>query len=123
MKKVIILSLLIAFVTASFCQQTTQKHSATPTDYLNKCKLQKATGWVSLVSGTVVLAVTAATTAGFDLYSKKSFPIVPVSLGGSLIIGSIPFFIASAGNKRKATKVSASLKIERRLFVRERVFY
>ena len=113
MKKTTILCLLFAFATASFCQQAVQKHSATQTDYLNKSKQQEATGWVLLVGGTVVLAVTAATSASINFFRKRSFPIVPVSLGGSMMVASIPFFIASAGNKRKANAASAFFRMEK----------
>jgi hypothetical protein len=113
MKKAISLCLLFAFATTSFSQQIVQKQSSTQTDYLNKSKHQKATGWVLLAGGTVVLAITAAASAGIDFYHKKSFPIVPVCIGGAMMAGSIPLFIASGRNKRKAKAASAFLNMEK----------
>jgi len=51
MKQIIILTMLLAFVAASFGQQITPNQNWTETDYYKKSKKQKTTAWVLLGSG------------------------------------------------------------------------
>lgn len=59
--------------------------------------------------GTVVLVITAISAASNVCIgtgcTKNSFPIVPVSLGAAMMVGSVPLFIASGKNKRKASVI------------------
>ena len=108
MKKTICIALMMVTVISIFSQQT----PSVKTDYLQKSKNQKTGAWVLLGGGFSVLAVTAATNAGVDFQNKKSFPIVPVCIGGAMMIGSIPLFIASGKNKRKANAATTFFKME-----------
>ena len=53
--------------------------------------------------------------AGVDFANpgKHTFPVMPVSIGAAVMVGSIPLFIASAKNNGKAKAVTTFLKIER----------
>ncbi|HWR32455.1 MAG TPA: hypothetical protein VN451_02945 [Chitinophagaceae bacterium] len=107
MKKIILFMMLLVISAASFSQQTNSLPTLTKQDYLKKSSNKKFAAWVLLGGGTAVLAITALSNLGLDFGGpKKSFPSVPVGIGAVCMAGSIPFFIASAKNKRKATSLS-----------------
>ncbi len=108
MKKIIIFSMLLILSAASFSQQTKPAPALTKQDYLKKSEGQNSTAWVLLSVGTAVLAGTMISAATSVCIScpKKSFPVVLVGLGGTAVVSSIPFFIASSRNKKKAMSLS-----------------
>lgn len=110
MKKIIVFALLLIVSVASFSQQTKPAPALTQQDYQNKSKGQKSTAWVLLSIGTTVLAGTLISEATSVCFgpgcTKKSFPVVLVGLGGTAVVSSIPFFIASSRNKKKAMSLS-----------------
>ena len=125
MKKLIVLLLVLGLATSSFCQQQSfQKIRLTQEDYRKKSKNQKKIGWI-LLGGGAVLSATAfiipqGESEGYDacLYlicesHKNDGIIAAFGLSGTLsMLGSIPFFIASGKNKRRANAISASFKTE-----------
>ena len=126
MKRIIIFSLLLAFATTSFCQQTVQKHSLPQADYLQKSKKQKRTAMIFLGGGAALIVASLVIPQG----EPTGFQIDPISgefyeghkndgIKGALVLtgvvsmlGSIPFFIASGKNKRKARQASLAINIE-----------
>jgi len=128
MKKVIILPLLLALAITSFSQQVVQKKSLTQTNYLQKSKKQKKIAWILLGSGAA-LAITAAvipsklTDEGVpgviwdDQYSNDwSLLILPGTVG---MLSSIPFFIASSKNKKRARAASVFVNMEKAPVLRQ----
>lgn len=106
MKKISICIMLLILAATSFCQQTKSLQQLTREEYLTKSKNQKATGWVAFGVGTVVLAITAISSAsnvciGTGCTKHTPFPIAAV-LGTAMMVSSAPLFIASGKNKRKA---------------------
>ena len=101
MKKIIIVALLLIISVASFSQQTTPSPALTKQDYLKKSNNQKFVAWTLLGGGAIGLAI-----AGLSLDIQSSFPIVAVGIGAVCIVGSTPFFFASAKNKRRAMSLS-----------------
>lgn len=106
MRKIIICTMLLIFAVTSFCQQTKSLQQLTREEYLTKSKKQKSTGWVAFGGGTVVLAITAISSAsnvcfGTGCTKHSPFPIAAV-LGTAMMVSSAPLFIASGKNKRKA---------------------
>jgi hypothetical protein len=108
MKKTLIFLILLLFMTKGF-SQTTPNTPFTKEDYLQKSKNQKTTGWVFLSAG---IAITAVGVIGFnntyDDWSDNSTDTYgALILSGPLIaLGSIPFFISSGSNARKAATLS-----------------
>ncbi|NOT52519.1 MAG: hypothetical protein HOP10_14715 [Chitinophagaceae bacterium] len=96
MKKISLLFLLLALSAISFCQKPT----LTKEEYLAKGKSQKKAAWIMLGTGGALLAIAAP--------GKVSFDILPVLVigGGGLVIGSIPLFLASGKNKRRAMSMA-----------------
>ena len=114
MKKNIVYFLLIILPTTSFCQKTNDTVPFVKTDYLTKSKNQKTAAWVLLGGGTALIAT------GFIIGDGKNASFDDAAEGALLAgvgllstIGSIPLFIASGKNKRKAMKASAFIKMEK----------
>ncbi len=120
MKKIILFSLLLILSAASFSQQTKNvKPQLTKTDYLQKSRNQKNAAWI-LLGGGATLIITAAvfpqgefTGLQFDPFTliseghKNDGIIGALELSGVLsMLGSIPLFISSGMNKRKAMSIS-----------------
>ena len=110
MRKLTIICLLVIFGTTSFSQETSSSQKLTKEDYLLKSKHQKTAAWVMLVGG-VAIGVGGAAWAASDWYA--SAPDVLLVVGGASILGSIPLFIASGKNKRKAMDVSAFIEMQK----------
>ncbi len=114
MKKIILLATTLLFIVTSF-SQTTPHSTFSKNYYLQKSKTQKTIAWIMLGGGTA-MAIT-----GFLIENKKltegSFNVIEdtgpqiLILGGTgVALGSIPFFISSAKNKRRAASVSFETK-------------
>jgi hypothetical protein len=107
MYKITFCSMLLVLATATFSQQSKTSAPSTKQEYLQKSKNQKTAGWVLLGGGTVLIGT------GFLIGDRKesSFDdaatgVIIGGLGLLATIGSIPLFIASGKNKRKAASVS-----------------
>ena len=139
MKKVTIYFLLLIIPAASFCQQTNANIPAVKTDYLKKSKNQKTTAWVLLAGGF------ALSTTGILIAAPKAEEDISYGFGGFLtgepapqnnytaenillvtgtvaMLSSIPFFIASKKNKRKAMNMSANIKMENATMIQQQSF-
>ena len=106
MKKIILFSSLLLLSAVTFSQQTTTAVPMTKTDYLKKSKTQKVQAFVFLGAGATTLAIISK--GNTSLNSVGALLVV----GSVLTLGSIPLFIASAKNKRKAMNASAYFKME-----------
>ena len=113
MKKNIIYFVLFALPVISFCQKTSDTVPSIKTDYLVKSKNQKTAAWVLLGGGTALIGL------GFLIGDSKNATfddagtgVVLGGIGFLSAVGSIPLFIASAKNKRKAMKATTSIKME-----------
>ena len=113
MRKFFICTMLLLMTTSSFCQQTDFGQSLTQQNYLQKSKKQKTAAWV-LLGGGALVAVGAAILDVSSDWSKSETPyIVALFTGGAAMLGSIPLFIASGRNKRKAMNASTYFEIQR----------
>jgi hypothetical protein len=106
MKKIIVFTLLLIMSETSFSQPATIPALAVKTDYLKKSKSQKTGAWLLLGGGIAVSGITALSSFRIDFVNKKSFPVVPVCIGGAMMAGSIPLFIAAQRNKKKSLSLS-----------------
>lgn len=105
MKITILHILILAMTFSSFSQQTNPSQTLTKQDYLKKSKNQKTAAWICLGSGAVLFAIATPGEVSLDI-----LPVLVIG-GGVLVAGSIPLFIASGKNKRKAMNIS--FKIQR----------
>ena len=113
MKKITFFILLLAFTASAFCQQTDTNTPLTREDYMKKSKNQKTTAWI-LAGGGAALIVTGAVMSGKEenSFSDASTETVLIGAGVLSAIGSIPFFIASAKNKKRAIAATAYFKMQ-----------
>jgi len=108
MKKTFIFLILLLFMAKGF-SQTTPSTPFSKEDYLQKSKKQKTAGWIFLAGGTALTVVGvigfSSTYDDWDDNSTDAYGYL--MLGGPLIaLGSIPFFISSGSNARKAATLS-----------------
>ena len=108
MKKFIIFIILFTSCKYSFCQETEKLNQLiTRADFLQKSKAQKTTVWVLLGAAIASFALVAPGNTSFSTLGTV------VVIGGISILSSIPLFIVSSKNKRKAANTSTSLEIEK----------
>lgn len=107
MKKIMIYFLMFAFPSTSFCQKSNDSVPVVKTDYLAKSKSQKTAAFILLGIGVTTLTIAAV--GDLDLDALGAVVVV----GGVATVASIPLFIASGKNKRKAMKTSALMKMEK----------
>lgn len=108
MKKIFIFLMLLLFTIRAFGQEIPSTEFSKEY-YLEKSKKQKTTGWVMLGSGAVLTIVGiigfSSTWDDSSYSSTDAYGIMAV--GGPLIcLGSIPFFISSGNNAKKAATLS-----------------
>ncbi len=123
MKKILTSLTVLIIGISCFCQHTDSLQSI-KTDYLRKSKNQKTAAWV-LLGGGVAMTIT-----GLIMYSNDYNNAVEdnpwyfgtdanpagaaiATIGLLSCAGSIPLFIASGKNKKRALSVSTGLKMER----------
>ena len=116
MKKIMVYFLLLALPVTSFCQKTNDSVSVVKTDYLAKSKSQKTAAFILLGIGVTTLAIAAV--GDLDLDALGAVVVV----GGVATIASIPLFIASGKNKRKANNFTGNIKMENAPFFQNRSF-
>jgi hypothetical protein len=105
MKKIVVCTLMLIVASISFCQETPAKSSLTPEAYLKKSKTQKIVGFVFLGAGAITLISVSGGNTDFNTLGTA------VVAGGLSVIASIPLFIASGRNKRKAKAAAISFNI------------
>ena len=125
MKKITISTALLAFAIASFGQQdTASKAVPMQTDYLQKSKNQKTAAWIFLSTGVAIFAggliahynhVNNTDDIEDFVVSAYGYDEATAVAGLGLIIagGSIPFFIVSSKNKKKAHAATFSFNMEK----------
>ena len=135
MRQIIICTMLFLVSSSSFSQQTTSQPSFTQQNYLEKSKKQKKVGTVLLVVGAGLIATAIIIPRGELVYNgisvgpysdnkykndgiKSAFFIA----GGLSALGSIPFFILSKKNRRKATIVSFKIEPTTHLYKQNLVY-
>ena len=111
MKKVTICTLLLILSTTSFSQQTNQAPTVSKQDYLKKSKRQKTAAWILLSGGTLTTLLGTVESnpnsiAGGDNSRRTIFLITGLAAIGA----SIPLFIASSKNKKKAASFSLNFE-------------
>ena len=135
MKQVIILTLLFVCATSSFGQQTVQRQPLTTTDYLQKSKNQKKTGRILLIGGTGLIITSFVIPRGdlvhdgicvgpycSDEYKNDNLKTALFLVGVASDLASIPFFIASKKNKKRAMNISTSFDLERAKVIQHATF-
>ena len=113
MKKLILIIAAILHFSESFSQQTNPAPSLSKQDYLAKSKKQKTGAWgllgfgaAMLVGGTIIAASETEDRWNDGGGENLEAAAVVAAIGVAAMAGSIPLFIASGKNKRKAASLS-----------------
>ena len=114
MKKITICLLLTAMAYFSFSQQTSSTASKVETDYLKKSKTQKTIAWILLGGGATFILTGIIIPKGDIIregawgneYENDGIKSTFGVTGFLCVAGSIPFFIASKKNNKRAMSVS-----------------
>lgn len=136
MKKIIFGTILLSFASVSFAQHSASKPVLPKTDYLQKSKKQKKTGMIFLGGGAAFivtsLVIPQGESTGFQIdpftwgfyegHKNDGIRGAFILAGGLSMLGSIPFFIASGKNKRRARKASAFINMERAPVLQQMMF-
>ena len=118
-RSIILACLFLAVGVTIGAAQSNQNTNTFQTDYLKKSKNQKKTACILLGAGGALMItgiiipkgdITHIDPAGGKSYKNDGIKSVFTQTGALAMLGSIPFFIASGKNKRKA--ISLSLKNE-----------
>ncbi|MCF3110268.1 hypothetical protein LL912_15900 [Niabella sp. CC-SYL272] len=112
MKKIMIVLLLLVLVTDIPAQQTTPVPAVMKQDYMQKSRRQKTAAWILLGGGVALSTGGIIWALEGDWSSNDSGPDILFFTGVASMLGSIPVFIASARNKRKARQLVAVIKME-----------
>lgn len=107
MKQITICTILLVLSATSFCQETQPSTTLTRDEYLKKSKAQKIFGFIFLGAGAITLISVSGGNTDFGTLGTL------VVAGGLATLASIPLFIASGRNKRKAKNASLSIKVEK----------
>ena len=111
MKKIMVVFLILTFSFSSFSQQIEPDPVLTKQDYLIKSKKQKTTGWILLGTGTTTVIVGAIVDDAKNTRTEQSLTGGIIVVSGIICgLTSIPFFIASGKNKRKALSLSLNFQ-------------
>jgi hypothetical protein len=116
MKKIISILLFVVVTIGSMAQVTEPANKKINEDLLRKSKNQKTTGIIMAAGGTTLLLIglaVASNSRDLDDLDQVVEGAGLMVLGSAGMLGSIPFFISSGKNKRKAMEMSAGIKFER----------
>ncbi len=113
MNRIFVLCLLLVLsLKASSQADTAAPHASIKTNYLKKSKTQKTVGWILLGTGTAMV-VTGMLVAGNSVEAEPPSINPDDTVSGGILVASglvvdlisIPFFISSSKNKRRAATV------------------
>ena len=123
MRKIIFSVVLFLFNASLFSQQTNPARTLSEQDYLKKSKKQKKTALIFLAGGAGLIITSFVIPRGAleedgicvgpycdDKYKNDGIKTTLFIAGGVAALSSIPFFIASGKNRRKATSVSFKME-------------
>lgn len=113
MRKIILLAVVLLQAVTLFSQVSKE-------DYLKKSKKQKSMGNIFLAGGgALVIAAFLYPRGDYEenitlYYAKKTYPNDNIKIGiavagAAAMLGSIPFYISAAKNRKKAEAVSINL--------------
>jgi|SRR6185369_4185120 len=117
MRKIFAFTMMMTF--ASFSQQNLASQSLSHDEYLKKSKNQKKGAWLLLGGGAALMVIGIASISTEDAANyvfggdKSGFNTGAVLFYTGVVagLGSIPLFIASGRNKRKAMAATVFLKM------------
>ncbi|MBD0288428.1 MAG: hypothetical protein ICV79_23820 [Flavisolibacter sp.] len=112
--KIILFVMMFSITYSSFCQQTVPSKPSTREEYLAKSKRQKSGAKVLLIGGVALLTTSIVIgTTGDPTFETLGTLAVVGTIGAAAALGSIPLFIASEKNYRRARAATTYFKLEK----------
>jgi len=112
MKIILLISCFLVLTVASYSQQNHPSKPLTYDDYMKKSKDQKNAGWLMLGGGVLMISVGTLIIFGKGIFGADDTDSILPLVGAGTAIGSIPFFISSGNNKRKAGHINLGFQPE-----------
>jgi len=117
MKQIIICAIMIAIASQALCQQTNPAQPSIQKDFLKKSKNLKGAALALLGGGSaLIIGGLLIGNRKESTYNEVYAGVFMIGLGIVSASGSIPLFIGSARNKRRAKAATAYLKFEKNPF-------
>jgi uncharacterized protein YxeA len=127
MKRIILSLILLLFVLNLFSQPQTNSNYSRD-HYLVKSKNQKKVATILLAGGaasilTGALIPKGESEGGFNpFYKNDGIKFTFVGIGTLSMLASIPFYIASSKNKRRANAAKLSFNNQKVIFIQQNTF-
>ncbi len=128
MKKIAFFLTLLLFVINVFSQAPTNPKQSRD-HYLKKSKSQKKTANILLAGGAIFTVAAFLIPKGevtddylFQSHENNGTKVLIGAIGITSMLGSIPFYIASSRNKRKANAATISFNNQKILFPQQNTF-
>ena len=116
MKKLLWILVMLAMSNASWGQLLAGDIRIRQTDYLEKSRNQKTGAWILLGGGAALTVIGIVSfKRNFEVMGDSESGLgeaILTGVGVGAMAGSIPLFISSAKNKRRAMDVKAGVKME-----------
>ena len=113
MNRYILVLAFSAFTYPVFSQQLPPAAKHTQDYYLQKSKNQQSGAWVLVGCGSALIAGGVLGANNATSFSGVGAGGIAAVLGGITMLTSVPLFLASGRNKRKAIPAAASIKMEK----------
>ena len=121
MKLIIAFILLLTMLCTSFSQVVNPRPTLTQSDYLKKSKKQNTAAWIvlgggfALTSAGIITGINGVTNEIFGVFNGEKSNTIEVGTvlfysGLAAMVASIPLFMASSKNKKRA--MGLAIKIE-----------
>lgn len=123
MKKIVFSLALLLFIGKSFSQTTSPAISKD--FYLRKSKNQKKVATILLAGGAASIltgALISRGEPGFVYDENDGIKMTFVGIGTLSMLASIPFYIASSKNKRRANAATLSFNNQKVIFLQQNTF-
>jgi hypothetical protein len=117
---------MLALQATSFSQKMNDSIPSVQKDYLQKSKNQKTAAWILLGGGaalmTTSLIMAVPKVTSLDPESDYTAENILLVTGTAATLGSIPLFISSGKNKRKAVNLNTSIQMEKATILERQSF-
>jgi hypothetical protein len=111
MKRIFIFVMLLLVMSTAFSQQLPSNQPLTQQDYVKKSKNQKTVAWILLAGGVGLIGTGLLIGNGDETsFDDAASGGIVAGVGVASALVSIPVFLASTRNKKKAMELSAGVQ-------------
>jgi hypothetical protein len=119
MQYVLLMITMLWVTSIGVAQQNPPQYKYSKEEYLKKSRTNKTVGWIMLGTGAAITAtgLIIASSAPEDEFLPEETYTGGIAMGVGLLsmVGSVPFFIVSGNQARKAATMTAGIKMEKEM--------